>query len=158
MTEMMSPRWMTNCANLAERRYELRPCQRSSLVRWLNWVTEKSAARDACLPSLPTMPTPAAASVSIAFCTRDIKKKIKHRTDIGSLDHASIVMLLSFNTCFKTLPTLATKGTALWLVSILPLASKGRCPAQHFAPTKAPHPFLTSHNDDSCHGSSSASR
>ena len=33
---------MTNCASLAERRYELRPCQMRSLVRKLNWVTEKT--------------------------------------------------------------------------------------------------------------------
>lgn len=58
MTEMIKPRWMTNWASLAERRYELRPCQSSSFVRWLNCVTEKSAASEACLPSLPTMPTP----------------------------------------------------------------------------------------------------
>lgn len=58
MTEMMSPRWITNCASLAERLYELRPCQTSSLVRKLNWVMEKSAASDACRPSFPTIPTP----------------------------------------------------------------------------------------------------
>ncbi len=58
MTEIMRPRWMTNWASFAERRYELRPCQRSSLVRNENCVTEKSAAREACFPSLPTIPTP----------------------------------------------------------------------------------------------------
>jgi hypothetical protein len=53
MTEMISSLWMTsmtNRANLAERRYEFRPCH----IRWLNYVTEKSAASEACL----TMPTP----------------------------------------------------------------------------------------------------
>ena len=97
MTEMMSPRWMTNCANLAERRYELRPFQRSSLVRWLNWVTEKSAARNACLPSLPTMPTPAVVSVSIAFA-HGVSTKMGQRTDIGSLDHAHIVPAIADTT------------------------------------------------------------
>lgn len=29
-----------------------------SFVRKLNWVTEKSAAREACFPSFPTIPMP----------------------------------------------------------------------------------------------------
>jgi hypothetical protein len=58
MTAMIRPRWMTNCESLAERLYELRPCQSSSCVRYENWLMEKSAASEACLPSLPTIPTP----------------------------------------------------------------------------------------------------
>jgi hypothetical protein len=59
MTEMIRPRWMTNCESLADRLYELRPCHSRSLARYENWLIEKSAAREACLPSLPTMPMPA---------------------------------------------------------------------------------------------------
>jgi hypothetical protein len=59
IVEMIKPRWMTNCASLADRLYELRPCHRRSFVKWLNWLMEKSAAKEACLPSFPTIPTPA---------------------------------------------------------------------------------------------------
>lgn len=58
ITDMMSPRWMTNWANFADRLYEFLPCHRSNFVRKLNWSIEKSAASDACFPSFPTMPTP----------------------------------------------------------------------------------------------------
>ena len=61
MTAMINPRWITNWLNFAERLYELRPCHKSSFVRYENWFIEKSAAREACLPSLPTIPTPASA-------------------------------------------------------------------------------------------------
>ena len=88
----MRPRWITNCASFAERRYELRPCHRSSFVRWLNCVTEKSAANEACFPSFPTMPTP----------RRGIAKSMARptpmrviRTNVCSLDHANIIATIS---------------------------------------------------------------
>src|SRR5712672_2198269 len=112
---------MTNCANLAERRYELRPCQRSSLVRWLNCVTEKSAARDACLPSLPSMPTPAAVSVSYCFAY-GVSTKMGARTDIGSLDHAHVV------------PAIADTANALF--GEIPDKTRDVCLLRRGAPTR----------------------
>lgn len=38
------------------------PCHTNSLLMWLNSLIEKSAARDACLPSFPTIPTPTLAA------------------------------------------------------------------------------------------------
>jgi len=77
---------MTNWPRREERLYELRPCHsinlgthstagQASVVASerpahretkLNCVIEKSAASDACLPSLPTMPTPTSAARIIA--------------------------------------------------------------------------------------------
>lgn len=51
IVEMIMPRCMTNWPRAAERLQLLRPCTISSLPMCLNWVMEKSAARDACFPS-----------------------------------------------------------------------------------------------------------
>jgi len=55
---MIRPLWITNCDNTEDRLYESRPCQSTSFFRYLNSVMEKSEAREACFPSLPTMPRP----------------------------------------------------------------------------------------------------
>ena len=58
-------------------------------MRWLNCVTEKSAASEACLPSLPTIPTPDVGRIDRDTSDGDGEKE--ERTDIGSLDHAHVV-------------------------------------------------------------------
>lgn len=57
---------MTNCAITAPRLYEFQPCQRIKCLRSLKLSIEKSDARAACLPSLPTIPTPICAFLIIA--------------------------------------------------------------------------------------------
>lgn len=54
---MMRPRWITNCPSDADLLYEFRPWTNKSRPMWLNWVMEKSAAREACLPSCLTPKT-----------------------------------------------------------------------------------------------------
>jgi len=58
----------------------------SSLVRWLNWMTEKSAASEACLPSFPTIPTP-----MIHYKLKSNKGKDVELTNVSSLDHADVI-------------------------------------------------------------------
>lgn len=79
---------MTNCASLALRRYELRPCHVSSLHRKLNCVTEKSAAREACLPSFPTIPTPVN---HVYFRANYPNRRVALLTNVCSLNHADVV-------------------------------------------------------------------
>lgn len=78
---------MTNCASLAERLYELRPCQTKSLVTNENWVIEKSAASEACLPSFPTMPSPGEHTSALPVW----KRYRLPLTDVSRLDHADVV-------------------------------------------------------------------
>ncbi len=53
---------MTNWAITDVFLYESLPCQRTSLVKCLNFKIEKSDANAACFPSLPTIPTPTSAT------------------------------------------------------------------------------------------------
>lgn len=62
MTEMMKPRWMMKFTSSELRMYDSRPCQNSSVFRSRNSLIEKSAASAACIPSLPTIPTPTSAA------------------------------------------------------------------------------------------------
>ena len=62
MTEMIRPLWNTNYDKMEDLRYESLPCHRTSFPRWLNSVIEKSEAREACMPSLPSIPIPISAS------------------------------------------------------------------------------------------------
>ena len=52
---------------------------------------EKSAAREACLPSFPTIPMPACKCQSHS-CP---KRSLASLTDIGSLDHTDIVSAIA---------------------------------------------------------------
>ena len=62
MTEIMRPRWITNWAITAVFLYDSLPCHKTSLERYLNFRIEKSEAKAACLPYLPTIPTPISAT------------------------------------------------------------------------------------------------
>lgn len=59
---MMNPRCMIKLDNRADRLYDSLPCHKSSACTFLNLRIEKSAARAACFPSLPTIPTPTSAA------------------------------------------------------------------------------------------------
>lgn len=60
--EIIKPRCITNFATVAVFLYDNRPCQNINLIIFLNFVVEKSAAKLACRPSLPTIPIPTSAS------------------------------------------------------------------------------------------------
>lgn len=62
ITDIMKPRWMMKLASKELLTYESRPCQKSSIFKSLNYFIEKSAAKAACIPSLPTMPIPTSAA------------------------------------------------------------------------------------------------
>jgi hypothetical protein len=49
---------MTNCDRTADLLYDNLPCQSNNNLRDLNSRIEKSAAKEACFPSFPTIPTP----------------------------------------------------------------------------------------------------
>ena len=49
-------------ASRDDRWYESLPCQKSKAFRSLNSLIEKSAARAACIPYLPTIPIPISAA------------------------------------------------------------------------------------------------
>ena len=51
-----------NEAKREDRWYASLPCQRSKVFTSLNSLIEKSAAKAACIPSLPTIPTPTSAA------------------------------------------------------------------------------------------------
>ena len=55
---MINPLWMIKLERKADLLYESLPCHKSSAWTFLNLRIEKSAARAACLPSFPTIPTP----------------------------------------------------------------------------------------------------
>jgi len=59
---MMKPLCMMKLANNADLLYDRRPCHNKSVKTFLNFRIEKSAANAACLPSLPTIPTPTSAA------------------------------------------------------------------------------------------------
>lgn len=59
---MMRPLCITNCESTADLLYESLPCQSINLLKYENWLIEKSLANEACLPSLPTIPIPTFAS------------------------------------------------------------------------------------------------
>ena len=61
MNEMIIPRCTTNYESEALRLYESLPCQMISFLISQKRRTEKSAASEACMPSLPTMPRPTSA-------------------------------------------------------------------------------------------------
>jgi hypothetical protein len=60
--EMIRPLWITNYANTADLLYESLPCHRIKWVKYLNCKIEKSAANEAYIPSLPTIPRPTSAT------------------------------------------------------------------------------------------------
>jgi hypothetical protein len=62
ITEMIRPLWNTNWESTAEDLYDYLPCQRISFLRKLNYFMEKSEARAAYIPSLPSIPIPTSAS------------------------------------------------------------------------------------------------
>ena len=53
---------MIKLANNADLLYESRPCHNSNVFMYLNFIIEKSAAKAACLPYFPTIPTPTSAA------------------------------------------------------------------------------------------------
>jgi len=59
------PRCTTNWDKDALRLYERRPCHKRRFLMCSNLSIEKSAASDACFPSLPTIPRPTSASMII---------------------------------------------------------------------------------------------
>lgn len=63
---MINPLWITNYDNAADHLYDSLPCHNKSSLKWENWEIEKSAAREAYIPSLPTIPIPTSASWIIA--------------------------------------------------------------------------------------------
>ena len=65
-----------------------------SFVRWLNWVTEKSAASEACLPSFPTIPTPESRFQMEPIMDGRMEGNTK-LTDVGSLNHTNIVSTIT---------------------------------------------------------------
>lgn len=58
ITEMIRPLWMTNCESTADLLQDNLPCHNINFLRYPNSIIEKSAASDAYIPSLPTMPIP----------------------------------------------------------------------------------------------------
>lgn len=52
-------------ARREERWYASLPCHRSKVLTSLNYLIEKSAAKAACMPYLPTIPTPTSAACII---------------------------------------------------------------------------------------------
>jgi len=76
---------------LAERLYEFRPCHMRSLVRWLNWITEKSAASEACFPSFPTIPTPRFR----CQLNRETRGEDVELTNVGGLDHTDVISAIA---------------------------------------------------------------
>ena len=62
-TAIIKPLWKTNWERTAERRYESLPCQRTSFFKSLNLLIEKSEARAAYSPSLPSIPMPTSDSI-----------------------------------------------------------------------------------------------
>ena len=59
---MMNPLWMIKLERSADLLYESLPCHKSRVRTFLNFKIEKSAARAACLPYFPTIPTPTSAA------------------------------------------------------------------------------------------------
>ena len=57
---------MTNCAITAVLLYANLPCHNNNTARYLNFNIEKSLAKAAYFPSLPTIPTPTSAAYIIA--------------------------------------------------------------------------------------------
>ena len=57
-------------------------------MRWLNCVTEKSAASEACFPSLPTIPTPERTGIRQWLSDR---MEMGQHTNVSGLDHAYVV-------------------------------------------------------------------
>lgn len=53
-------------------------------------MTEKSAAREACFPSFPTIPTPETTN------QLEFKKGLLQLTDVCGLDHADIVSAVAY--------------------------------------------------------------
>lgn len=53
---------MTNYDKAADLLYESLPCHIRSSLKNENWEIEKSAAKEAYIPSLPTIPIPTSAS------------------------------------------------------------------------------------------------
>ena len=62
IAEIMKPLWIMNEPNKDDLWYESLPCQNNNVFRSLNSFTEKSAAKAACIPSFPTIPTPTSAA------------------------------------------------------------------------------------------------
>lgn len=60
--EIIKPLWITNWAITAVFLYANLPCQSTNLDKCLNFNIEKSDAKAACLPYLPTIPTPMSAT------------------------------------------------------------------------------------------------
>ena len=62
ITEMIMPRWMTNCESTADLLQLKRPCHKIKFLKYPNSTILKSDASEACMPSLPAMPIPTSAS------------------------------------------------------------------------------------------------
>jgi hypothetical protein len=60
--DITNPRWITNCAITDVFLYDNLPCHNTKRVKSLNLRIEKSDAKAACLPYLPTIPTPISAT------------------------------------------------------------------------------------------------
>jgi hypothetical protein len=62
MQAITKPRCITNYAITDVLLYANLPCQSNNTAKCLNLRIEKSLAKAACLPSLPTIPTPTSAA------------------------------------------------------------------------------------------------
>jgi hypothetical protein len=62
MTDTIKPLWIIKLAKRADLLYDNLPCHKSNVWTFLNCRMEKSAAKAACLPYLPTIPTPTSAA------------------------------------------------------------------------------------------------
>ena len=61
ITEMINPLWITNYDNKALLLYDNLPCQSNNTFKYLNLSIEKSEAKAAYFPSLPSIPIPTSA-------------------------------------------------------------------------------------------------
>jgi hypothetical protein len=65
ITEIINPRWIIKFTRREVLLYDSLPCQNNSVFKSLNYFIEKSAARAACIPYLPMIPTPTSAACII---------------------------------------------------------------------------------------------
>ena len=84
-------------------------------------MTEKSAAREACFPSFPTIPTPETVCQVKATPSKGENFKL---TNVGSLDHTNVVSSIS-NTAHAFLGMLPDEASDISLLG-------GRTPARNY--------------------------
>lgn len=62
ITDIMNPLWIIKLAKRDVLLYDNLPCQKRRVFKSRNSIIEKSAAKAACIPYLPTIPTPTSAA------------------------------------------------------------------------------------------------